>query len=99
MASKSISVSPEAYQFIKGYADQNGLSLTEAASKVILDKRLSNTPSSEVEQVENPVSRDTAEIDAAMGYERKKDEVTARDGMAALFSTSRAKKTLGVDSS
>jgi hypothetical protein len=94
---KSVGVSDEAYQVIKTYADEHGLSLTDAASRVVLEQ--GSPRGTEVEQTESPQELSVTEIDAGMGYERKPDEVTARDGLGALFSTSRAKNTMGVDNS
>ena len=99
---KSVGVSDEAYQYIKGYADQHGLSLTEAASQVLMERELSNSSPArtEVEQMEDPSRLETAEIDEGMGYERKPEEVTARDGLSALYAISRGgKNDMGVDRS
>ena len=99
---KSVGVSDEAYQYIKGYADQHGLSLTEAASQVLMERELSNSSPSrtEVEQMDEPSKLEVAEIDAGMGYERKPEEVTARDGLSALYAISRGgKNDMGIDKS
>jgi hypothetical protein len=103
---KSVGVSDEAYQYIKGFADANGLSITEAASEVILERKLANTPPSipvDTEAANDPTDPrklETAEIDQGMGYERKEDEVTARDGLSALYAISRGgKNDMGIDKS
>jgi hypothetical protein len=104
VASKSISVSPEAYQYIKGYADQNGMTLTEAASEVILERKLSvelnrkSIPNG-ANDAQHPRKLETHEVDKGMGYERKKDEVTGRDDPSALFAISKMGQDLGRDRS
>ena len=102
---KSVGLSDEAWQYLKGYADQHGMTLTEAATEMVTSHRLGERlkqgiDSSEVTDFERQRALETEEIDAAQGYERKEDEVTARDGLAALYALSRGgNNEMGIDKS
>jgi hypothetical protein len=102
---KSVGLSDGAFQYLKGYADQEGMTLTEAATQMVLTHRhgerlRSNVDATEVTEFERQRALETEEIDKAMGYERKEDEVTARDGLASLYAISKGSNNdMGVDKS
>jgi hypothetical protein len=101
MAKKSVSVPEEAYQYLKARADEDGLPIGDVVGKLVSEQRASGgVPRSEVEQMEDPTKLDTVEIDQGMGYERKPEEVTARDGLSALYAISRGNdNSMGIDKS
>ena len=99
MAKKTVGISEESYQYLKARADAEGTSIGQIVSNLVESKSLTKQKS-EVEQVDDERPLETEEIDRAQGYKRKPGEVTARDGLEALFAISKSgKNDIGVDRS
>jgi hypothetical protein len=103
MPSKTIAVPEEAYQYLKARADEAGLPVGRVVLQLVKEQRKGGgvpRGATEADQVSDPTRLQVGEIDQGMGYERKPEEVTARDGLAALYAISRGNNNdMGTDRS
>jgi predicted CopG family antitoxin len=94
---KTVAISDDAYQFLRARSDASGQSIRSLISDLVEEKRIGSAKKKTNSQGDEALLPE--EVDAGMGYERKPDEVTARDGISGLFATSHGYKDLGRDNS